>query len=133
MSILKNLYFDSLDKNKFLYGYNTIKESIKYMEKNYWKALSLEHYTKQLNISATAFIQNFKKYFHYTPHAYLNKIRLEQSKHLLLTTEFSITEIAIQVGFIDPLHFCKFFKKETTMPPSKYRKIYSNSKFFNGD
>ena len=95
------------------------------MEKNYWKELSLEYYTNQLNISTTAFIQNFKKRFNCTPYAYLNNIRLEQSKHLLLTTDFSINEIALQVGFTDPLYFCKFFKKATGLLPFQI----SNSSF----
>jgi AraC-like DNA-binding protein len=34
-----------------------------------------------------------------------------------------IKEIAIELGFEDPKHFSKFFKKQCGLPPNVYRKI----------
>lgn len=97
-----------------------------YMENNYWKQTSVNDYAKLFNMSVPAFIRNFKKEFNATPHAYLNNIRLTQSQNLLLTTTLSITEIALQVGFIDALYFCKFFKKQTGVSPSGFRNNFAH-------
>ena len=95
------------------------------MEKNYWKQLSLNDYAKLSNMSIPTLMRNFKKHFKSTPHAYLNNIRLTQAQNLILTTNLSITEIALQVGFLDPLYFCKFFKSQTKYSPSAYRKQFT--------
>ena len=52
---------------------------------------------------------------------YLNKIRIEQSKLLLKNTDFSIVEIAMEVGFEDQSYFSKVFKNLTKMTPKQYR------------
>jgi AraC family transcriptional regulator, transcriptional activator of pobA len=45
-----------------------------------------------------------------------------QAKSMLLTTEFSIKEVAYQMGFDEPTHFNAFFKKMTQHTPAAYRK-----------
>ena len=52
---------------------------------------------------------------------YAKKIRIERAKVLLLTTNESILEIALTLGFHDQSHFYKVFKSFTGMSPSKYR------------
>ena len=52
---------------------------------------------------------------------YLNKVRIEESKILLLNTDFSIIDIAIAVGFEDQSYFSKVFKKYTGTTPKQFR------------
>ena len=110
---------------------NPLKEAeelyllVEYMEKNYYKNNLLEDYAKFTNMSIPSLMRNFKKQFKTTPHAYLNNIRLTQAQNLLQTTNLSITEIALQIGFIDPLYFCKFFKKKTNFSPTAYREKFT--------
>jgi YesN/AraC family two-component response regulator len=48
-------------------------------------------------------------------------VRVEESKHLLLSTDLSLVEIAIAVGFPDQSYFCKVFKKTVGLTPGKFR------------
>ena len=60
-----------------------------------------------------------------TPTAYLNKIRLEHARELLLrpvSPAYSIQDIAHRSGFDDPDYFCRLFHKETGLSPRDYRK-----------
>jgi len=52
---------------------------------------------------------------------HLNRVRIEESKHLLLTTEDSLADIAVAVGFPDQSYYCKVFKKLMGLPPGKFR------------
>lgn len=47
---------------------------------------------------------------------------LLEAKKYLSSTAYSIAEIAYFLGFKDPAHFSKFFKKKTGMTPSAFRK-----------
>ncbi len=57
-----------------------------------------------------------------SPVAYLLKLRLVQSRKLLLESDLSITEIADRCGFHDSNYFSKKFTACYGMPPRKYRK-----------
>ena len=48
---------------------------------------------------------------------------VERAKHLLWSTENSISEIAYQLGFEHPSHFTKLFKSKTGRPPSEFRSL----------
>jgi len=56
-----------------------------------------------------------------TPHAYLTGVRLEQAARLLATTDLSMLEISLRVGYASPSHFAKAFKTWTGLTPREYR------------
>jgi AraC-like DNA-binding protein/ligand-binding sensor protein len=53
---------------------------------------------------------------------YLNNIRIQEAKSLLLKSALSITDIALAVGFNNITYFNAIFKKHTSMTPRQYRK-----------
>jgi AraC-like DNA-binding protein len=63
----------------------------------------------------------FKKYFGVSPLAYLNAIRIEQIKELLVGTEMTVNQICRSLGFRDPAYFTRFFNKHTGQTPSGFR------------
>ena len=52
----------------------------------------------------------------------IQKIRIERAKRLLLETDYSIEQIAETVGFATGSYFVQFFRHETGVTPSKFRK-----------
>ncbi|MFB6366899.1 response regulator [Paenibacillus elgii] len=55
--------------------------------------------------------------------AYLTRLRMEHSRHLLKDPAASIQEIARNVGYTDPHYFAKVFKKTEGLTPSQYRNL----------
>ena len=53
---------------------------------------------------------------------YLAKVRIEEAKRLLESTQWTTTRIAFEVGYSDQSYFCKVFKKSEGIPSSDYRK-----------
>ncbi|HEX2949752.1 MAG TPA: helix-turn-helix domain-containing protein, partial [Armatimonadota bacterium] len=98
-----------------------IQRAIAFMEENFSAQLSLESIAHQVYFSAHYFCQIFKEQTGQSPWDYLTQIRLDQAKHLLLTTAKSITEIASLVGFSDSGYFAKVFKSRENISPRAYR------------
>lgn len=64
----------------------------------------------------------FKRETGMTPQLYLNRLRLENAKKLLIKTpQSSIAEVAYLSGFYDPLYFSRAFHKYAGMPPQMWR------------
>ena len=47
---------------------------------------------------------------------------VSQAKNMLITSNYSISEIAISVGYSDPYYFSRVFKQEIGIAPSEYKK-----------
>ena len=52
---------------------------------------------------------------------YLRSIRLHKAKALLRNPDFTISEVAYNVGYSDPAYFSRLFSKEFGVPPSDLR------------
>jgi two-component system response regulator YesN len=59
---------------------------------------------------------------------YLFEARIHKAKNLLSNINLTIKQIAYEVGFKDPGHFSRTFKKKTGMTPTNWRmRIIENS------
>jgi two-component system response regulator YesN len=53
---------------------------------------------------------------------YLTSVRISIAKRLLKEASMPILEACLEVGYQDPSHFAKIFKKKEGVYPSEYRK-----------
>lgn len=79
-------------------------------------------YAGELNVTAKTLNANCRKFLDKTAGAVINEKLTAESKRLLLYSQANLGEIAYELGFTDPSHFNKFFKRQTGVLPSIYRK-----------
>ena len=72
--------------------------------------------------SEAHFIRTFKTTFGETPHRYLQRRRIERAMFLLRTTDRSVTDICMAVGFSSLGTFGRTFTEIVGEPPGEYRK-----------
>jgi two-component system response regulator YesN len=53
---------------------------------------------------------------------YVGGVRLEEAKKMLIDSNVKVKEVAESVGFVDPHYFGIWFKENTGLSPSQYRK-----------
>lgn len=58
-----------------------------------------------------------------TAHELVLRTRLARAQHLLTSSELSISEIAVQVGYHDPAYFSRFFRRRVGMSPQRFRAL----------
>jgi len=58
-----------------------------------------------------------------TPHHFLACLRMQRAKELLLTSDLSITEICLEVGYASLGSFSKTFSGLVGVPPQEFRKM----------
>ena len=102
---------------------NDLAETIKqFIRLNYRSSLSLSEIAKALHINASYASRLFSSKYGKTLTEYITYVRIEHAKNLLTTTDASIGNIALNVGFEDVNYFSRLFKKHTGCSPCKYRK-----------
>ncbi|MGL4209024.1 MAG: response regulator transcription factor [Candidatus Adiutrix sp.] len=93
-----------------------------YVAANLESALNLEDISKAVFVSASHLSRQFKKLKGQTLSEYIANCRVEKAKELLEFSYLSMTEIAGLVGFSNAAYFTSWFKKNTGLPPLRYRK-----------
>ena len=92
-----------------------------FINHNYNKEIKIEEMAQLAGLSKNYFGSAFKKALGETPHSYLIKIRISKAKVLLETTDYSLSDIAKEIGFRKASSFTSQFKASTGIIPSKYR------------
>lgn len=95
---------------------------IEYIRLNIDKPLQLATVAELLNASVTTVSRRFKEEVHEAFPDYINRIRMEEAQKLMEHKEYSLTQIALKVGYNDVNYFTKVFKKLYGCTPSEYQK-----------
>lgn len=93
-----------------------------YIADNYQSPLSLSDIAKCSYMSPYHFLRVFKDTYGETPNEFLIRLRVEQAKGMLITENFSISEICEKVGYTSLGSFSSLFLKQVGMAPSLYRR-----------
>lgn len=98
-----------------------IRHALRYMADNYNQPLTLSLVAETVGLSTSYFSTLFHEIVGISFREHLCRIRVEESKRLLLSSDFSLTDIAIAMGFTDQSYYCKVFKRIVGIPPGQYR------------
>ena len=81
--------------------------------------LSVEQIGDEIGLSRVQLYRKVKALTGYSPVEMLRKARLTRARHLLQTTERTVSEVAYAVGFSTPSYFSKCYKDEFGESPKK--------------
>jgi two-component system response regulator YesN len=110
---------------------DVIYKAIDYIKHNYMKKITLEEVSSHVYLSASYFSKVFNDEMKCNFNAYLNKIRIEVSKNLLMDKSLSLIDISNLIGYEDQSYFNKVFKKATGISPGHYRETRGKAKVIN--
>ncbi len=98
-----------------------VEHALEFIDHNYEKDIKVNDIANYIGIDRSYFTNIFKKIMNISPQQYLINYRLEKARHLLKSTNLSISEISEKIGYPDPLSFSKIFKMYYKISPTEYR------------
>lgn len=103
-------------------GDNLIRSFKKFVESHYRKEHSTSFYANELFISPDHLNRTVKAKIGKTAKEYIQARITTEAKRLLYFTDLSNKEIGYELGFTEPGNFSAFFKKNTLLSPSNFKK-----------
>src|SRR5262245_63920736 len=86
------------------------------------RPLSIQHVAREVAMSPFHFIRQFEAVFGSTPHQFRIQARLDRAKCLLALSDYSVTDVCLEVGFSSLGSFSDLFARRVGVPPSVYRR-----------
>ena len=103
------------------YKQERIRQMLSFIHENYRRELRLHDIAAAGHVSEGECCRCFQSIVRKSPIQYLLSYRLAQGRELLTDSTLSVAEIAAAVGFADPSHFIRCFRRETGLTPGAYR------------
>jgi two-component system, response regulator YesN len=98
-----------------------INRALNYLDNHYDEKISLEDVAQKLHLSKHYLCNAFKKATGENMSLYINKLRIEKAKRLLVESDGRIKEIFEEVGYSNQQYFSKVFKKVTGLTVMEYK------------
>lgn len=112
--------------------YNISNEYIAYVvhfiEDNFVSEINIEKLTELIPLSRRNLEVKFKDEMGTSIYQFILSCRIDYFAHLLLTTDRTLFDLALESGFNDCKNIARVFKKMKGCTPMEYRKKYGNSK-----
>lgn len=121
LTTVMNHFIDSVFTFENVKHSDVIHKAVHYMREHQNEKLTLEETARAVYLSPSYFSKIFKEETGSSWNSYLNRMRVEKSKNLLLSENIRLADIASLVGFEDQSYFTKVFKKVTGVSPNVYR------------
>ncbi len=102
--------------------YPRLKRLHQYVEQSYSEPISLGRAAGIAALESSYFSTYFRAKVGITFTDWLRQVRIRKATELIEASDFSITEVAYEVGFADLTTFGRAFKKHTRMTPSEFKK-----------
>ncbi|OFX74905.1 MAG: transcriptional regulator, partial [Bacteroidetes bacterium GWC1_47_7] len=118
-------YLSQFREIKSVKEMDMVQKSILFMKNNLENKLELEEIAQDVGYSSSHFGNLFQKKTSYTPMEYYQQLKIQRACSYLQFSDLKIKEIAYRLGYFDPFHFSKTFKKEMNMTPKEYRSKYN--------
>jgi len=110
-----------------LSGMDALKEPVDYVRKNYMQNICLEELADVTHLSISALERRFKKFLVKTPKQFINEVRLENARRLLIETNIAVATIANDTGFTDHSYFSRQFQRLFKQSPSAFRQEHCSN------
>ncbi len=117
-------YLSSYQTSEIKISDNTsdiVHHCINYMKENLDKNLTLSDISKSLSMSASHLSAIFKKRMKYSPINLFTTLKIQKACEMLMDGSNNIKTIAFNLGYDDPYHFSRVFKKVMGVSPKNFK------------
>lgn len=100
-----------------------IARALALLKANPAKAWTVEQLARNVGLSRAAFARRFAAVTGRSPRRFSSELRLALAANLLETSDDSLAELALHVGYASEFAFSRAFKRRYGVAPGRYRRV----------
>lgn len=115
-------FLQAVDNPRIKAKHQTVQKVLTHIEENLEKTLNRDQVAKRVGISPSRLSHLLKEETGESFSDIVKRYRMEQARDILLSSDKSISNVALQTGYCDQSHFTKVFQKYFSVSPMEYRR-----------
>ena len=105
-----------------------LEKVLAYIDETIYEPTTIAEICQKFSMSRSSLQILFKENMDMPPKKYINELKLEKSRQMICENKYTISEIALMLGFNSIHYFSRAFTQKYNMPPSEYAKtIYKSN------
>lgn len=93
-----------------------------YVSSSRGKRVTVSDVADAVYMSTSGLSKLFRREIGCTASEFINKVTIDEAKKLLRDPQYSVTDVAEELGYNDPSNFCKVFKRLVGVTPGDFRR-----------
>lgn len=98
---------------------NRVVRAVEKVKQNFTKPLSIEAMAREAGMSVSSFHSHFKAVTSMSPLQFQKQLRLQEARRLMLAEHLDAGEAGYRVGYDDPSHFSREYKRQFGESPMR--------------
>lgn len=108
-------------KNPADQSHSYFEKAVRFISLNFSQDISVLQIARHVGLSRSQLYRIFFAECKKSPITFLTEYRLGEACSLMTVHQLSVSQAAVSVGYADPLHFSRIFKKYRGISPSDYK------------
>jgi len=100
-----------------------IVKIISKIKRNFAENINMKELAKSFGMSESSLYHNFKKVTLLSPLQFQKTLRLQEARHIILTQEIDVGEVAFSVGYESPSQFSREYSRMFGLSPKAHMKL----------
>jgi len=105
-------------------AFATFQRCHRFIWANHSRLRSMTEVSRECRIDPAYLCRLFRRYAHQSPYQFLMRLKMNQAAERLQNPELLVKQAAAQLGFKDPFHFSRAFKKVFGLSPEEFRRLH---------
>ena len=105
------------------YSNETFTRCWRYIQENYLEIHSIDEVSRACSVNGVYISRLFKRYASETPYQLLTRLKVCHAAELIVRENLSVKHVGAVVGYHDPYHFSRVFKRVNGLSPKQYASL----------
>ncbi|MGA2061559.1 MAG: AraC family transcriptional regulator [Thermoguttaceae bacterium] len=105
-------------------AFATYQRCHRYIWANHPRLRSMAEVSRECRVDPAYLCRLFRRYAHQSPYQFLMRLKMNLAAERLQNPELLVKQAAVQLGFNDPFHFSRAFKKVFGLSPEEFRRLH---------
>ncbi|MCU0787097.1 MAG: AraC family transcriptional regulator [Verrucomicrobia bacterium] len=104
-------------------AFTTYQQCRRHIQQHHLRLKTLGQLARECHADAAYLCRLFRRYGHQSPYQFVLRLKMNAAAERLQQPEALVKQVAEYIGFNDPFHFSRSFKREFGLSPDAFRRL----------